>query len=86
VNWSVIWHPRAADALADLAKRDPATARRIRQRVAAFAQSGQGDLKKLEGRGSTWRLRVGSWRVIFTFDPPGSITVLAVSDRRDAYH
>jgi mRNA-degrading endonuclease RelE of RelBE toxin-antitoxin system len=53
--------------------------------VAAFAQSGQGDVKKLAGTGEHWRLRVGEWRVIFVFDPPGSITVLAVSNRRDAY-
>ena len=85
MSWSVIWDPRAADALDDLARHDQSMARRIRQRVADFAQSGQGDVRKLEGRADTWRLRVGNWRVIFTFDPPGSITVLAVSNRRDAY-
>jgi mRNA-degrading endonuclease RelE of RelBE toxin-antitoxin system len=53
--------------------------------VAEFAQHGQGDVKKLSGAGEHWRLRVGEWRVIFVFDPPGSITVLAVSNRRDAY-
>jgi mRNA-degrading endonuclease RelE of RelBE toxin-antitoxin system len=85
MSWSVIWDPRAADALVDLARHDPSMARRIRQRVNAFAQRGQGDVKKLAGAGQHWRLRVGEWRVIFVFDPPGSITVLAVSNRRDAY-
>ena len=85
MSWDVIWHPRTGDVLMELAKRDAATARRIRQRVTAFAQTGQGDVKKLEGRGNQWRLRVGNWRAIFVFEPPGSITVLFVTDRRDAY-
>ena len=85
MKWTLIWHPRAAAALDDLARRDPAFARRIRQRVAAFAETGQGDVRKLEGRTGQWRLRVGTWRVVFAFDPPGSITVLSMSDRRDAY-
>ena len=85
MKWTLIWHPRAAAAVDDLARRDPASARRIRQRVAAFAETGQGDMRKLEGRADQWRLRIGTWRVVFTFDPPGSITVLNVSDRRDAY-
>ena len=44
-----------------------------------------GDVQKLTGTTNEWRLRVGDWRVIFAFDPPGSITVLAVALRRDAY-
>ena len=85
MSWHVIWRRQASSVVDGLARRDPALARRILQRVAAFAQSGQGDVKKLAGTGEHWRLRVGEWRVIFVFDPPGSITVLAVSNRRDAY-
>jgi mRNA-degrading endonuclease RelE of RelBE toxin-antitoxin system len=85
VSWQVIWRRQASDVVDRLARRDPALARRILQRAAEFAQHGQGDVKKLSGAGEHWRLRVGEWRVIFVFDPPGSITVLAVSNRRDAY-
>ncbi len=85
MKWRLIWHPRAAATVDDLARRNPALAQRIRQRIATFAATGQGDTRKLEGRSGQWRLRVGTWRVIFAFDPPGSITVLSVSDRRDAY-
>ncbi len=85
MTYGVVWHPNGAAAIRDLARRDPALARRIRQRVATFARTGQGDIRKLEGRAGQWRLRVGTRRVIFAFEPPGSITVLNVSDRRDAY-
>ena len=85
MTYRVAWHPTAAAAIEGLALRDPAHARRIRQRVAAFAETEQGDLRKLEARVGQWRLRVGAWRVVFAFEPPGSITVLSVSDRRDAY-
>jgi mRNA-degrading endonuclease RelE of RelBE toxin-antitoxin system len=82
---SIRWHPDARDALRDLARQDPGLARRIRQRMAAYANTSQGDVRKLQGPGNRWRLRVGDWRVIFVFAPPGSITALAVAPRRDVY-
>jgi mRNA-degrading endonuclease RelE of RelBE toxin-antitoxin system len=85
VSWSVIWRRRASDILDELTRRDPVRARRIVQRITAYAATGQGDVRKLAGMDGRWRLRVGDWRVIFIFDPPGSITVLTLSDRRDAY-
>jgi mRNA interferase RelE/StbE len=85
VRWRLVWDPQAAATLEGLARRDRPLAQRIRQRVASFAETGQGDIRKLAGRSGQWRLRVGSWRVIFVFDPPGAITVMAISDRRDAY-
>jgi mRNA interferase RelE/StbE len=85
VSWRIIWRRRAAATVEDLARRDPSMARRIHERLEAYAASGQGDVRKLEGRSEQWRLRVGSWRVVFVFNPPGALTVLAVSNRRDAY-
>jgi mRNA-degrading endonuclease RelE of RelBE toxin-antitoxin system len=85
VRWLLIWDPEAVSILEGLARRDPRLAQRIRQRVAGFAATGQGDIRKLSGGHGEWRLRIGDWRVIFVFDPPGSITILAISDRRDAY-
>jgi hypothetical protein len=49
--------------------------------MTADAETGQGDVRKLQGPGNRWRLRVGDWRVIFVFAPPGSITVLAAATR-----
>jgi mRNA-degrading endonuclease RelE of RelBE toxin-antitoxin system len=53
--------------------------------VDRLAETGHGDITKLSGRRAQWRLRLGAWRVIFTFAPSGTITVLAVLARRDAY-
>lgn len=69
----------------EITRRDAALARRIRRRVASYAATAQGDVKKLQGARDQWRLRVGDWRVIYIFDPPGTITILAVVLRRDAY-
>lgn len=85
MRWQVIWRRQASERVADLARRNPSQARQILHRVAAYADTGEGDVKKLAGAAARWRLRVGSWRVIFAFDPPGHITVLTVADRRDAY-
>ncbi len=85
MNLEVQWEQRATDAIEALVRRNPQLAQRIRQRVAAFAASGHGDVMKLAGSTNEWRLRVGDWRVIFVFASPGSITVLAVAPRRDAY-
>ena len=85
MSWTVRWEQEAQDALRDIARRDPGLARRIRQRVAAYAEMRQGDVKKLRGPREQWRLRVGDWRVIYTLDPPGFLTVLTVVPRRDAY-
>ena len=85
VRRSVRWEDRALDDLRRLGRRDPPTARRIGDAVARYAETGYGDVKKLEGGEGEWRLRVGAWRVIFAFDPPGFITILAVVHRRDAY-
>ena len=82
---AIRWHPDARADLRELARRDPQLARRIQQRMTAYANTSQGDVRKLQGGGNRWRLRVGAWRVIFVFAPPGTITVLAVSLRRDAY-
>ena len=85
MRWTVRWEREARDALRDIARRDAALARRIRTRIATYASTGAGDVKKLRGNREQWRLRVGDWRVVFTFDPPGAITVLDVVLRRDAY-
>jgi len=43
-----------------------------------------GDVKKLTGPESVYRLRVGSYRVLFRLER-NAIAVYAVRDRRDAY-
>lgn len=46
-----------------------------------------GDVKPLAGREDEWRLRVGTWRVIYVLDvKQRQIAVLAVRPRGSAYH
>jgi len=49
----------------------------------AFAESGVGDIKRLQGRDGM-RLRVGDWRVVFITDAD-TITITAVGHRREIY-
>jgi mRNA interferase RelE/StbE len=59
----------------------------VRQRLNAklliFAQTGQGDVKRLKGRAGS-RLRVGDWRIVF-YTEDNTIVVVAVGHRREIY-
>jgi mRNA interferase RelE/StbE len=57
--------------------------RRIDARLAEFATSGRGDVKRLRGRMGS-RLRVGDWRLIF-YEERDAIVVVAVGHRREIY-
>ncbi len=57
--------------------------RRIDGKLAIFAETGQGDVKRLKGRAGA-RLRVGDWRVIFYVEGD-TIVVAAVGHRREIY-
>ena len=57
--------------------------RRIDRRLVRFAESGQGDVKKLKGRAGS-RLRIGDWRVVMD-ETPDAIIVVAVGHRREIY-
>ena len=47
---------------------------------------GSADLTKLSGRKNEWRLRIGTWRVIFWFENnTGTMWVLKILPRREAY-
>ena len=79
----VEWRRRA---LSDLAALEPQIRRRVLQSIARVAEGGNSDLQKLHGRNDEWRLRVGDWRVILTFDHPNNaITVWRVRHRREVY-
>ena len=76
------WTETALDDMADL---DKEIARRIKRSVERFAESGVGDVKRLQGiEPSEYRLRVGDYRVRFHQDDD-IIFVLRVRNRREAY-
>ena len=57
---------------------------RIGQKLDALQTDLQGDVKKLAGQAGKYRLRVGSYRILFTLEKD-LIFVHLVTDRKDAY-
>lgn len=57
--------------------------RRLDAELTAFAQTGQGDVKRLKGRTGA-RLRIGDWRIVFYVESD-TVIVAAVGHRREIY-
>ena len=76
----------ASIARVELRRIERETAMRILLALTRYAETGEGDVKALEGKFTgTHRLRVGDWRVRFRRVPSGTIHVLAVENRGEAY-
>ena len=76
----------ASSARVELRRIERETAMRILLALTRYAETGEGDVKALEGKFTgTHRLRVGDWRVRFRRVPSGTIHVLAVENRGEAY-
>jgi mRNA-degrading endonuclease RelE of RelBE toxin-antitoxin system len=72
-------------ALEDMAALDKGVARRVKQTVERFADTGAGNVKKLQGVDPPeYRLRIGDYRVRFHLDGE-TVQVLRVRNRREAY-
>jgi mRNA interferase RelE/StbE len=72
-------------ALDDLAALDTGIARRVKQAVERFADTGAGNVKRLQGSDPPeYRLRVGDYRVRFHLEDE-TLQVLCVRNRREAY-
>jgi mRNA-degrading endonuclease RelE of RelBE toxin-antitoxin system len=68
-----------------MAALDKDIARRVKQSVERFAETGAGSVKKLQGIDPPeYRLRVGDYRMRFHRDDE-SIRALRVRNRREAY-
>jgi mRNA interferase RelE/StbE len=83
VSWTplaVVW---SGPAEREIAALDRPIATRIYRAVGRYAETGEGDVKRLQGFEREWRLRVGSWRVRFKLDH--GVIVLHVVLRKDAY-
>jgi mRNA interferase RelE/StbE len=70
---------------ADVRRIDRETAMRILSALHRFAETGEGDIKKLQGDSGELRLRVGDYRVRFNENPPGTLYIHAVLHRSEAY-
>jgi mRNA-degrading endonuclease RelE of RelBE toxin-antitoxin system len=76
----------ADQAKADLAELDRATRLRIAAAVQRSGQNNAGNIKKLQGiEPPEYRLRVGDFRVRFSYPDPDTVRVNRVQNRKDAY-
>lgn len=77
----------APTAARDLRKLGPEVAGRVMAALDAFAASGTGDVKRLQGiKPPEWRLRVGDYRAGLDLDHQAmTVQVLYVRHRREAY-
>ena len=68
-----------------MAALDRNVATRIKEAVERFAETGAGNVLRLQGvNPAEYRLRVGDWRVRFAQDAE-SIQILRVRHRRESY-
>ncbi len=88
MSWEVQW---TRPAVHDLRRLDHGTVLRIRAAVLRYAETAQGDVRRLTNvEPMTWRLRVGDYRVRFRFETEDDweterILIQRVLHRREAY-
>ena len=83
MSWTAIL---TGSARRDLRRLDPPVASRILDALDRLAATGQGDIQRLRGTPSEWRLRVGDWRVRFHYDAAMmTLEVLRILPRGEAY-
>jgi mRNA interferase RelE/StbE len=78
----IVWSEQAR---ADVRLLDRQTAMRIFAVLQRFAETGEGDVRKLKGESGELRLRVGDYRLRFSDDADGTLRVHYVRHRREAY-
>ena len=76
---NITYSSRARKALARL---DVSTRQRIRQGI---NQLPEGDVKKLQGHTELYRLRVGDWRIVFSYPDDETILIERISPRGGVY-
>lgn len=70
---------RAAKAIAGM---DRPTKQRIRT---AIEKIPEGDIKPLQGYPGSYRLRVGDWRILFSFPASGVLLIEKIAPRGEVY-
>jgi mRNA-degrading endonuclease RelE of RelBE toxin-antitoxin system len=70
----------------DLRRLDPQKQRRVAQVIIRFAETNEGEIKRLQGPlGAEFRLRAGDLRIRFRMDHDGTMLILRVLPRDKAY-
>ncbi|MBW8877022.1 MAG: type II toxin-antitoxin system RelE/ParE family toxin [Acidobacteria bacterium] len=82
MNRRAEWTKRA---LKEAARLDATTRQRVLAAIKRLCEENQGDVRRLQGVSEVYRLRVGDWRVIFSYQDDLTILVHRVRPRGDAY-
>jgi mRNA interferase RelE/StbE len=69
-------------AVKTLERMDAATKQRIKQGIEGIPK---GDIKKLQGHTELYRLRVGDWRIVFSYPDNETVLVEKISPRGEIY-
>jgi mRNA interferase RelE/StbE len=77
----IVW---TALARTDVRRLDKPTAMRILAALHRFADSGEGNVKSLQGI-KELRLRIGDYRLIFVNEPADTLEIRRVLHRREVY-
>jgi mRNA interferase RelE/StbE len=72
-------------ALKEAARLDATTRQRVLAAIKRLYEENQGDVRRLQGMDEIYRLRVGDWRVIFSYQDDLTILIHRVRPRGDAY-
>ena len=72
----------AKTAVKTIGSIDKAMKQRLKK---AIEDLPKGDVKPLKGSDSLYRLRVGSWRIVFSLPDTNTILIEKVAPRGDAY-
>ncbi len=75
----VIYDRKALNALDRIPAQDRAA---LRRKLAAYAESGMGDVIKLADQ-DRWRLRHGVWRAVFVIK--NDVVVIEIAHRREIH-
>ncbi len=69
-------------AVKTLEQMDTAQKKRIRRGIEGIPQ---GDIKPLRGYFGTFRLRIGDWRILFSYPESETVLIEKISPRGDVY-
>ena len=69
-------------AVKAIAAMDKKTKQRIKNAIEGIPQ---GDIKPLQGSSTLYRLRVGNWRIVFSYPDSGELLIERIAPRGDVY-
>ena len=72
----------AKQAIKIIERLDAPTKQRIRHGISGIPL---GDIKRLRGHAELYRLRIGDWRVLFSYPDAETVLIERISPRGDAY-